>query len=63
MLTYYYLLFPLTLAVGLSGSRTSYYIRHATGSRGEVLFMQTLCWSPLLVCLIALLLFLTGSNP
>ena len=62
MLTYFYLLFPLTVVVGLSGSRTSHYIRHATGSRGEVLFMQSLCWGPLLLCLFALLLYLTGSN-
>jgi len=53
----------LALAVGWSGTRTSQYIRHSTGSLGEVRFMLTLCWSPLVVGLLALLLALSGSNP
>ncbi len=59
----HYFLLPLTFVVGWSGTRTSRYIHHTTGSRGEVLFMLAICWTPFLVNLVALLLTLPGSNP
>ncbi len=63
MLVSHFLLLPLAVVLGWSGTRTSLYIRHSTSSRGDVLFMLILCWSPLVVCLLALLLTLSGSNP
>jgi hypothetical protein len=63
MLASHFLLFPLAIVVGWSGTRLTHYIRHATNSRGQVLFMLILCWSPLVLYLLALLLNLSGSNP
>jgi hypothetical protein len=63
MHTSLYVLLPLTFVVGWSGTRTSRYIHHNTGSRGEVLFMLALCWTPFLVGLVVLLLILSGSRP
>ena len=59
----YLLLLPLTLVVGLSGTRTAFFIRHANGKWSEELFMMALCWSPLVIALLALLLTLSGTNP
>ncbi len=55
-------LLSLALVVGWAGTRTSLYIRHAKRGRSEEFFMLALCWSPLAIALIALLLSLSGSN-
>jgi hypothetical protein len=51
---------PSALAVGWFGARTAFHIRHAKGSRADELFMAALCWSPLAIWLVALLLFRSG---
>jgi hypothetical protein len=51
------------LALGWAGTRTALYLRHAKAGRWEERFMLALCWSPLAVGLLALLLALFGSNP
>ena len=56
-------LLSLTLVVGWSGTRTALYLRHAKRGRSEELFMLALCWSPLAIALLALLLTLSRSNP
>jgi uncharacterized membrane protein YsdA (DUF1294 family) len=61
MLAGHLFLFPLAIFVGWSGTRLAQYIRHATNSRGQVLFMLILCWSPLVLYLLAVLLKLSGS--
>ncbi len=62
MLAGHLFLLPLAFLVGWSGTRLTHYVRHATSSRGEALFMLILCWSPLVLYLLALLLTLFGSN-
>jgi len=56
-------LLSMSLMVGWAGTRTALYLRHAKGGRGDEFFMLTLCWSPLAIALLALLLSLFGSNP
>ena len=56
------LLLILSFAVGLSGTRTALHIRHAKSGTREELLMLTLCWSPFLIGLLALLLSLSGSS-
>ena len=56
-------LLSLTLVVGWSGTRIALYLRHAKRGRSEEFFMLALCWSPLAIALMALLLSLSGSNP
>ena len=56
-------LLSMSLVVGWAGTRTALYLRHAKGGRGDEFFMLALCWSPLAIALIALLLSLSGSNP
>ena len=51
---------PSALAVGWFGTRTALHIRHTKGSRADEMFMVVLCWSPLVIGLIALLLFRFG---
>ncbi|MFI5355607.1 MAG: hypothetical protein ACHQX0_08360 [Desulfobaccales bacterium] len=63
MLVRYFLLLPLTLVVGWSGTQTALHIRRTKDSLWEGGFMLILCWSPLVICLLALLLSLYGSNP
>jgi hypothetical protein len=62
MLVSYFLLLPLALVVGWSGTHTALHIRRTKDSRGEAVFMLILCWSPLVLGLLALLLTLSGSN-
>lgn len=59
----YGLLLPPTLAVGWFGTRTALHIRHTKGGHGNELVMLAVCWSPLVIWLLALLLSLYGSNP
>lgn len=56
-------LLSLALAVGWAGTRTALYLRHSKGGRGDEFFMLILCWSPMAVGFLALLLTLSGSNP
>ena len=56
-------LFSMVLVVGWAGTRTALYLRHAKGGRWDEFFMLALCWSPLAIALLALLLSLFGSNP
>jgi hypothetical protein len=63
MFVSYFLLLPLTVAVGWSGTRTALHLRYAKGTQWDVYFMLTLFWSPLAIALLALLLSLFGSNP
>jgi hypothetical protein len=51
---------PSALAVGWFGTRSALYLRHAKGSRGDEFFLAALCWSPLAVWVIALLLIRFG---
>lgn len=56
-------LFSLALVVGWAGTRTALYLRHAKRGRREEIFMLSLCWSPLIIGLLALLLSYLGSHP
>jgi hypothetical protein len=56
-------LLSMALVVGWAGTRTAFYLRHAKGGRWDEFFMLALCWSPLAIALLALLLSLFGSNP
>jgi hypothetical protein len=56
-------LLSMSLVVGWAGTRTALYLRHAKGGRLDEFFMLALCWSPLAIALLALLLSLLGSNP
>jgi hypothetical protein len=55
-------LLSLALLLGCAGTRTALYLRHTKRGRREELFMLTLCWGPLVVGLLALLLALSGSR-
>ena len=55
-------LLSMSLMVGWAGTQTALYLRHAKSGRWEELFMLILCWSPLAIALLALLLSLSGSN-
>jgi hypothetical protein len=57
-----FLLLALALLLGCAGTRTALYLRHTKRGRREELFMLTLCWGPLVVGLLALLLALSGSR-
>lgn len=56
-------LLSLALALGWAGTRTALYLRHSKAGRWEERFMLALCWSPLAVGLLALVLTLFGSKP
>ena len=55
-------LLSMALVVGWAGTRTALYLRRAKSGRWEEFFMLILCWSPLAIALLALLLSLSGSN-
>jgi uncharacterized membrane protein YsdA (DUF1294 family) len=55
-------LLSLALVVGWAGTRTALYLRHAKSGRWEEFFMLILCWSPLVIALVALLLSLSRSS-
>jgi hypothetical protein len=63
MLMAFFPLLLLALTVGWSGTRMALHLRHSKGGRRDVFFMLALCWSPLAISLLALLLTLSGSNP
>jgi hypothetical protein len=63
MLMKHLLFLPPALAVGWFGTRTALDIRRTHGARMDAQFMLILAWSPVAVCLISLLLSLSGSNP
>jgi len=56
-------LLSMALVVGWAGTRTALYLRHAKSGRWEEFFMLLLCWSPMALGLLSLLLTLSGSNP
>ena len=60
--TPYILLFPITLALGWSGTRMSLHIHHTKGSRGDRLAMLIVGWGPLLAWLLALLISLVEKT-
>jgi len=63
MLLRYGLLLPMTVAVGVYGTRTAVHLRRAKGSRRDVWLLLALAWSPLLSWATALLLSLSARNP
>lgn len=63
MLTKYILFLSPALAVGWFGTRTALHIRHTKGGRENELVMLIVCWSPLVIWLLALLLSVFGSEP
>lgn len=56
-----FLLLPVVLAVGWSGTRAARHIRQGNGQRRDILFMLVVCWTPLAAWFLSLLLSLTGS--
>jgi hypothetical protein len=56
-------LFSLALGMGWAGTRIALDLRHTKRGRSEEFFMLVLCWSPLVIALLALLLALFGSDP
>lgn len=55
------LFLPPAVAVGWFGTRAARHIRRSKGTRADIVFMLAVCWSPLLIWLLSLLLALNGS--
>ncbi|GLH73507.1 hypothetical protein GETHLI_20090 [Geothrix limicola] len=56
-----YLFLPTALTLGWLGTRAARHIRRSKGTKADIALMLTVCWAPLLVWGLAILLSRFGS--